>query len=681
MAPSAANGPPVYPTYWQNPSVDTTRAALLPSGPSAARLEPSTIPSSARAIASAPSESMFNVLSPVFTPDDALVHYSQLTAVHPPYAPSSARYYQQQPVPVAGQSYVPLALAADSDGTWHPDNAGLHAAVAPQRPLSTPSSSSSNMAANEPLIGTPAGPYRALTHSPDEQEPAPPAKRKRVLKARPTAPEGVVITEKSCARCRIRKVKCDRTFPICANCKLRAEDCDLVSLHPKDKQTATAREQQASDRITQLETRLAHLEALLRHKSETSPVPTPLEPHSPAPVPTVDIGHSSLDWKLATPVMAESLSRHLCEGKLGANQILVEQAHVLSFKQALADEPTVDNLAALLALLQMTSFAEVVPRKSRTTLRLALGHFKELQDRASNPTQIRAVQQQFGFALFTIDALNSAYARRACLITDSDFEQYFSQADIDLRPLPDAALLDECKKLLQSDANKQVLHLIACWTSTCQRKFAILASPRPSSLDDVDAAARNLLASIDNVRAVVRLVQSQAPLMERTDSDDCHSHDSDVFALVVRHDRDLLDLVSLLHMMICSLRQPGLPRLAREVDRRARKALKVQAFYFKFYAHCRDAHMSYHSFQNLELVPTWTRMALEKMGDPNGPRAADEELTTEELDWLVEGVRNACFFTPAAERRLKELARTESRIRAMPTFDKLVKIDGPDGHL
>ncbi|KAM0791682.1 hypothetical protein ACM66B_003957 [Microbotryomycetes sp. NB124-2] len=757
----------MYQTCWQQPAVPVSFGSSQhhPLAPEQTATNGSAPTNGPASTATAP-EAIFNVLSPVFVPDDDLVHpyAASSAAAHPHYALTDG-YHHQQPLP---GSFNSAALVSSS---WqHPLHAHAHTnANLVQRPRSTPSSTtSSTMAAGpndfdqmqqRPLL---ASVYRRLSHSADEDDdvPAPPTKRKRVLKARPAAPEGVVITEKSCARCRIRKVKCDRVFPVCANCKLRGEDCDLISLHPRDKQTATSREQQATDRITQLESRLAHLEAFLEGKSSVSETgsvasESPAANHGETSA-VANIGHSSLDWQLATPVMAKSLSQHLCEAffdsccfllpafsyyrhqlessldldsvpeptklqvaiaafcAIGARasphsallgieasddpdksgqrlssagarrhsacQVLVDQAHLLSYKQALADETTVDSLAALLALLQMTSFCEVVPRKSRTTLRIALGHYKELQDRAVNDDEARGVQRQFGFALFTIDALNSAYARRSCLVTSTDLERYFASADIDSRSLPDESLANECKTLIESTDNgvRLVLHQIASWTGTCQRKFAILSSPGPRPLDSVDAAARDLLASIDCVRAVVKVVQA-ATSSNPCPTTEAHDHDSDHLAIVVRHDRDLLDLIALLHMMLSSLRQPGLPDLLRLVERRARRALKVQAFYFKFYAQGADAHMSYHSFQNLELVPTWTKMALQRLGDPDGPRSPEEELTKEELDWLVEGVRNACFYTPAAERRLNELTRfvDKVQVRDMPVnaFARLTELD------
>lgn len=41
-----------------------------------------------------------------------------------------------------------------------------------------------------------------------------------------------------------------------------------------------------------------------------------------------------------------------------------------------------------------------LPRKSRSVLRVAIGHYKELQDRASSDEEAESVQMQFGLAIY-----------------------------------------------------------------------------------------------------------------------------------------------------------------------------------------------------------------------------------------------------------------------------------------
>lgn len=78
----------------------------------------------------------------------------------------------------------------------------------------------------------------------------------------------------------------------------------------------------------------------------------------------------------------------------------------------------------------------------------------------------------------------------------------------------------------------------------------------------------------------------------------------------------------------------------------------------------------------------WTRLALQKVGDPNGPRSADEELTRTELDWLTEAMQIACYYTPHAEKRLQELSprfvSLETARLPDDPFPRCVQIGSPD---
>lgn len=78
----------------------------------------------------------------------------------------------------------------------------------------------------------------------------------------------------------------------------------------------------------------------------------------------------------------------------------------------------------------------------------------------------------------------------------------------------------------------------------------------------------------------------------------------------------------------------------------------------------------------------WTQLAVQKLGEPNGPKSADEALTQEELDWLTEAMQIACYYTPHAERRLQELSPRFVSMETAPLPDKpfprCVKI-GDDG--
>jgi hypothetical protein len=60
-----------------------------------------------------------------------------------------------------------------------------------------------------------------------------------------------------------------------------------------------------------------------------------------------------------------------------------------------------------------------------------------------------------------------------------------------------------------------------------------------------------------------------------------------------------------------------------------------------------DQHMIYHAFTQMELIPEWSRMALQRVGEVGGPRDESEELNELELSWLVESLQKACYYSPA----------------------------------
>lgn len=146
---------------------------------------------------------------------------------------------------------------------------------------------------------------------------------------------------------------------------------------------------------------------------------------------------------LAPLVMAGSRRENACI-------VLLQQAHTSAFETGLSDEATTENLACLLAMMQMSIFVELVPKKSRSLVRAALGTFKELQDSANTAEERILIKRAFAFALYVSsvcylicdstlilnasiqsgDAVTSAYARKPCLITQSDLAAYFDNVGL-----------------------------------------------------------------------------------------------------------------------------------------------------------------------------------------------------------------------------------------------------------
>lgn len=67
--------------------------------------------------------------------------------------------------------------------------------------------------------------------------------------------------------------------------------------------------------------------------------------------------------------------------------------------------------------------------------------------------------------------------------------------------------------------------------------------------------------------------------------------------------------------------------------------------------------MVYHLFTQLEALPNWVAMAAQRQGEMTefGPLPVECVLTETELDWFTRALELACFFTPLAAERLREL--------------------------
>lgn len=65
--------------------------------------------------------------------------------------------------------------------------------------------------------------------------------------------------------------------------------------------------------------------------------------------------------------------------------------------------------------------------------------------------------------------------------------------------------------------------------------------------------------------------------------------------------------------------------------------------------------MSYHLFYQLEILPYWTSLILQRYGEIDGPAAAELEVTETELDWFEQGLLVAAFYHPVAISRMQQL--------------------------
>ncbi|SCV71196.1 BQ2448_2784 [Microbotryum intermedium] len=351
----------------------------------------------------------------------------------------------------------------------------------------------------------------------------------------------------------------------------------------------------------------------------------------------------------------------------------LKQAHQLCFDEGLAEEASIENVGSLMTLMQMAMFVELKPKKSRSLLRSALDQYKQLIDAAPTDVDKNEVKKTFGFGLYSADAQIAAFGRRLPCIDDHDLRAYFSHIGIVIPALPeDDNLIPVLEKLLakareRPEALKTIRHLLHCWICTSQRDFARLASPpfkpfKPEA--QIEMMVRKLWLSIDKTRSTIQHVLSAlttrnlAPLPHSHSMNAehrHHHHETDYGPLIIRLDRDLLDLNNMLRSTLLDWSDSIPNSLIAESTSRVRKGLKILAYYAKVYMTGADLHMVYHQFYNLELVQDWTTLAQQRVGDALGPTSSDEVVTEQEKEWLIEGLKMTCYYHPFAERRLAEI--------------------------
>ncbi|KAI5481865.1 C6 transcription factor [Pseudohyphozyma bogoriensis] len=373
------------------------------------------------------------------------------------------------------------------------------------------------------------------------------------------------------------------------------------------------------------------------------------------------------EWPLRPEVIEAGERReHACQ-KIQKNAL--DLCHSLG----ITETPTIPNLEALLVKTQMLIFDELVPRKSRNILRMAIGMFKDILDTEVPEEEKLAVVQRLGLPLFLADSITSSYARKPPLIVADDLESYFSRVNLHVDDFLTADLSELLDHYIpRSSTSGYVTHeslvnattTLACWLACCQREFSILAMYRTVSTPlDVTKVFR-LWAILDHIHDGMQRIQqilvNISYLPSGCESDGC----ADLhLRFDTRLDRDLMDVTYLLHGLVlqkCS--QPtSFPQssqnsvLMNESEKRVRKCLKLVAFYSQLYLTSQDHHMCYHLVWQLELLPNWTALACQRFGEVDGPRSQDLEVSETELDWFLKGLATASFFHPVARRRLREM--------------------------
>ncbi|GAA5868608.1 hypothetical protein JCM1840_005505 [Sporobolomyces johnsonii] len=350
-----------------------------------------------------------------------------------------------------------------------------------------------------------------------------------------------------------------------------------------------------------------------------------------------------------------------------ACRALHTQALDLAHLLGIVHDSTRDNLEVLMVMVQLLIFNELIPRRSRSFVHSAMLQFKELQERAQSPAVKEELVQSIGVPLFTCDAITSAYARKTPLISSSDLMTYFPSFSVpDLRTERIKTILQDCLSrnvgpdaLLTHEGIGRAVVVVHCWVATCQREFAEVAAASLGRAPTSEVL-HHLWEAFDQIHEGVRRLQELLVHLAYVPSgcaaDGCTDQH---LRFITRLDKDLIDLIFLIHSLLAETYTPSaavdLQETYRESCCRVRKALKLVAFYSELYITSRDPHMTYHVFWQLELLPNWTDLVCQRHGEAEGPESPDLEVSETELDWFEKGLMCASYYHPLAISRLAQL--------------------------
>ncbi|SCV68650.1 BQ2448_771 [Microbotryum intermedium] len=350
-----------------------------------------------------------------------------------------------------------------------------------------------------------------------------------------------------------------------------------------------------------------------------------------------------------------------------AYKALHAAAMELSDRLEITHDTSLPALEALMVQMQAMMWQELIPRRSRSMVRSALGMFKDLLDGMIDEQERAALVKSIGLPLLAGDAITSAYGRRACLVTEADLSEYFSGL-----VLPDLEY-DQLQSMIAvhlrpgEEPNHLQLSIASMviwkWLIACQREFNRIASPRAVHYSMIPSEIMTLWTALDQIHSSIQNFQSLMMDLRRLppgcEADGCSSMH---LRYVTRLDREVDDLTWLIHSLI-SERMQGhhgshddlSVEWLLESERRVRRGLKLAAFYFELYSISVSPNQTWYLCWQLELMPRWTSVAVQRYGEEGGPITRDDELSETELDWIEKGLRVAAYYHPVAERRLVEM--------------------------
>ncbi|KAI5480564.1 Zn(2)-C6 fungal-type transcription factor [Pseudohyphozyma bogoriensis] len=371
--------------------------------------------------------------------------------------------------------------------------------------------------------------------------------------------------------------------------------------------------------------------------------------------PDIENGNSSLELVLSAGIRRENAWR-----------AILERAVTLCSSLDILQTPTKRNVEILSAMTNALIFSEVRPDRSRFFHRNAIALYQDVERSNLPPEEATRLKTTLGAALYESDSRISAYAAVPFLIRDADLWDAWSGSGVvipDLRRENLTTALDEIlfPGLITRRKLDDALTLAGYYVCAVQRSHSALAAPRRSTrfLTEFEQHWSN----IDHVHSSIQKLHRTLMGLDYTPAGSHDAHELQYDLLIcVRLDVRIVDILNLSHVFLLGKRRElfGTPEsqaveaLLVMSEFRVRKSLKLLAFYAKVFVDSLDKHVLYHLFTQLDVLP-WVSLAVQRVGEPGGPISPEFEVSELELNWFVEGLKLACFYTPLASQRLREL--------------------------
>ncbi|GAA5999432.1 uncharacterized protein JCM10292_001286 [Rhodotorula paludigena] len=368
-------------------------------------------------------------------------------------------------------------------------------------------------------------------------------------------------------------------------------------------------------------------------------------------------------------------------------------------------------LQATLVCGAIMMWNELLPRRSRSLVRDALGHYRDLFDATSSLPSPEAVADRrkqlmtmYALPLLHQDSTTAAYLRTSPLISASNLSTYFPAFPIPTiavegqRGASDGKEWNLREEMLPwydlerlGGANHEQLlmgsMMIYKWLAACLRWCAEMAAVKASTTPLSAHAITTLFSLLSQIHAAIQTLQHHFVYTAAPVHPSCAGPEGDTCEHVhlrwaTRLDRETDDCCWIAYATVAErmmredqqgsaagvegaeMQKDDEERAVSNGDRldvgwlqmsegKVRQGLKLAAFYFNFFTISPDPHQTHHLAWSLELIPSWTFLATQRY-TPLQPVASPST----SLD-LAASIHTPAGTATGARQKADELTETE----------------------